>query len=250
MLARGRAGTAPLEGVESPHLSFVHHLAKISFFLFATPLALWLLVSFVLPLVFGLLRKPDLFVDWLRLVQAIEHRQSAWATPELTVGEHCYLEQAWPYRRAHALVTAVIPQDEVGMFIAGNASDRARLENISAGAGTSSSQRPEANPALARVTQLVTTWFGDRFFPIQTAWWTVVLTRTWYALQLLVLALFGCVVAFFIGEFNARTRDAEGFISKGNRFEWCLVTMKYALAIIPGYVALLVSAFIIPVLIL
>jgi hypothetical protein len=241
--ARATAGD-----IETPHLTMLHRFGAIFFFLAATPLAMWLAVSFVLPLFFGLIKQPDAFMEYLHRVESFELGHAKIVSPEMRFAGAVVSEEAWPYKLSNGVVKRIVPQETQGMFVSARDAERARLQSISARAAHLSSPG-SSNESVERMSQKLNSWLTDRFYPVQTVWLTILLTRGLYALQILPLALIAALAAFFVGEYNARTRSLHGFMPLGNRFSGWMHVLKYAIATIPGFLALPAPAPTLPILI-
>jgi hypothetical protein len=211
----------------------ISRVLDLGIFVLGAPLAMWVLVSLVIPALAALAENGTArFVTYLEGLQQWEQRQAALATPRLAWDGRELLAAAWPYEAAHATVQRLVPEPAAGDPSASTAS-------------------PAAGDRVTRTLgRRLTAWVERTFYPVQRAWGTMFLTRGWYALQLALLAVPAAFLAFFLGEYAARLAQEQGRSPNGLRFQAWLHTCRMALAAVPFAMALPVPLPTVPSLLL
>ncbi len=214
-MAELEIGRRPLAAV------VISRVFDLGIFVLGAPLAMWVLVSIVIPAVAALGENGTArFVTYLEGLQQWEQRQAAVATPRLAWGDHELLVAAWPYAAALATVQHLVP------------------EPGAAGASFTAGGDGASDRVTRSLGQRFSAWLERSFYPVQRAWGTLFLTRGWYALQLLLLAVPAAFLAFFLGEYAARRAQEQGRSPNGLRFQAWLNTCRMALAGVPFVMAL------------
>lgn len=213
-MAESENGRRPLAAV------LISRMLDLGIFVLGAPLAMWVLVSIVIPAVAALGENGTArFVTYLEGLQQWEQRQAAVATPRVAWGDRELLVAAWPYAAALATVQHLVPDPgAAGAF---------PVSGVGGG-----------DRVTRSLGQRFSAWVEVSFYPVQRAWGTLFLTRGWYALQLLLLAVPAAFLAFFLGEYAARRAQEQGRSPNGLRFQAWLNTCRTALAGVPFAMAL------------